>query len=72
MGERKTWETWKTWERGRRGRLGRRGREEDAGEKIWAGVLELESRFTKLIPDGDTPVIAAPSQILEQMIGKKI
>jgi hypothetical protein len=35
-------------------------------------VLELESRFTKLIPDGDTPVIAAPSQILEQMIGKKI
>jgi len=48
------------------------GSEEDAGEKIWAGVLEVESRFTKLIPDGDTPVIAAPSQILEQMIGKKI
>jgi hypothetical protein len=46
--------------------------EEDAGEKIWAGVLELESRFTKLIPDGDTPVIAMPSQALEQMIGKKI
>ena len=46
--------------------------EEDAAEKIWAGVLELESRFTKLIPDGDTPVIAMPSQALEQMIGKKI
>jgi nitroimidazol reductase NimA-like FMN-containing flavoprotein (pyridoxamine 5'-phosphate oxidase superfamily) len=46
--------------------------EEDAGEKIWAGVLELESRFTKLIPDSDTPVIAMPSQALEQMIGKKI
>ena len=46
--------------------------EADAGENIWAGILELESRFTKLIPDGDTPVIAAPSQFLEQMIGKKI
>jgi nitroimidazol reductase NimA-like FMN-containing flavoprotein (pyridoxamine 5'-phosphate oxidase superfamily) len=48
------------------------GNEDDAGEKIWAGVLELESRFTTLIPDSDTPVIAAPSQALEQMIGKKI
>jgi nitroimidazol reductase NimA-like FMN-containing flavoprotein (pyridoxamine 5'-phosphate oxidase superfamily) len=45
---------------------------DDAHENTWAGVLELESRFTKLIPDGDTPVIAMPSQALEQMIGKKI
>ena len=46
--------------------------EEDVGEKIWAGVLEMETRFTRLIPDDETPVIAAPSQLLEQMIGKKI
>ena len=45
---------------------------DDSHESVWAGVLELESRFTKLIPDSDTPVIAMPSQALEQMIGKKI
>ena len=45
---------------------------DDAHEKIWAGVLEMETRFTGLTPDDETPVIAAPSQILEQMIGKKI
>jgi hypothetical protein len=32
----------------------------------------METRFTGLTPDDETPVIAAPSQILEQMIGKKI
>ena len=45
---------------------------DDANEKIWAGVLEMETRFTGLTPDEETPVIAAPSQLLEQMIGKKI
>jgi nitroimidazol reductase NimA-like FMN-containing flavoprotein (pyridoxamine 5'-phosphate oxidase superfamily) len=45
---------------------------DDAHEKIWAGVLEMETRFTGLTPDDQTPVIAAPSQLLEQMIGKKI
>jgi nitroimidazol reductase NimA-like FMN-containing flavoprotein (pyridoxamine 5'-phosphate oxidase superfamily) len=45
---------------------------DDANEKIWAGVLEMETRFTGLTPDNETPVIAAPSQLLEQMIGKKI
>jgi hypothetical protein len=45
---------------------------DDAHESVWAGVLEMETRFTGLTPDDETPVIAAPSQILEQMIGKKI
>jgi nitroimidazol reductase NimA-like FMN-containing flavoprotein (pyridoxamine 5'-phosphate oxidase superfamily) len=45
---------------------------DDINEKIWAGVLEMETRFTGLTPDDGTPVIAAPSQLLEQMIGKKI
>ena len=45
---------------------------DDANEKIWAGVLEMETRFTGLTPDDETPVIATPSTILEQMIGKKI
>ena len=45
---------------------------DDANEKIWAGVLQMETRFTGLTPDDETPVIATPSTILEQMIGKKI
>jgi nitroimidazol reductase NimA-like FMN-containing flavoprotein (pyridoxamine 5'-phosphate oxidase superfamily) len=48
------------------------GDDDDAHEKIWAGVLELETRFTRLKPDDETPVIAAPSQALERMVGKKI
>ena len=48
------------------------GNDDDARENIWAGVLEIETRFTGLTPDDETPVITAPSQLLEQMIGKKI
>ena len=45
---------------------------DDANEKIWAGVLHIETRFTGMTPDDETPVIASPTQVLEQMIGKKI
>jgi predicted protein tyrosine phosphatase len=48
------------------------GNDQDAAEKIWAGVLEIETRFTGLTPDHETPVIAAPSTLLEQLIGKRI
>ena len=48
------------------------GNDDDAGEKIWAGVVEIEARYTRLVADQDPPVIAAPSTTLEQMIGKKI
>ena len=48
------------------------GNDEDAGESIWAGVLEIETRFTGLTADRETPVITAPSTLLAQMIGKKI
>ena len=48
------------------------GNDDDAGEKIWAGVLEIETRFTRLTPDQEIQVITPPSQLLELLIGKKI
>ncbi len=44
----------------------------DADEKIWAGIIEMETRFTSLTEDQGTPVLAAPSRGLQQRIGKKI
>jgi len=44
----------------------------DADEKIWAGIIEMETRFTSLTEDQETPVLAAPSRGLQQRIGKKI
>jgi hypothetical protein len=48
------------------------GTEEDAVEPIWAGVLEMETRYTRLLPDVETPVIAAPSEVLQALIGKRV
>jgi hypothetical protein len=48
------------------------GNDDDAGEKIWAGVLEIETRFTGLTPDPEIQVTTPPSQLLELLIGKKI
>jgi hypothetical protein len=48
------------------------GNDDDAGEKIWAGVLEIETRFTRLTPDPEIQVTTPPSQLLELLIGKKI
>jgi hypothetical protein len=48
------------------------GQDEDAAEPIWAGVLEMETRFTRLIPDEETPPITDPSALLAALIGKKV
>jgi len=45
---------------------------EDAQEKIWAGVLEVNTYFGDLHPDQDTQVIAEPSTSLSGLTGKKL
>jgi len=45
---------------------------EDAQEKIWAGVLEVNTYFGDLHPDQDTQVIAEPSASLSGLTGKKL
>ena len=43
-----------------------------AQEKIWAGVLEVNTYYGALHPDEDTPVIAEPSTNLSGLTGKKL
>ena len=45
---------------------------DDAQEKIWAGVLEVNTFFGALHPDEETPVIAEPSANLSGLTGKKL
>lgn len=45
---------------------------DDAQEKIWAGVLEVNTFYGPLHPDEDTPVTAEPSANLSGLIGKKL
>jgi hypothetical protein len=45
---------------------------DDAQEKIWAGVLEVNTFFGALHPDEETPVIAEPSANLSGLSGKKL
>jgi len=45
---------------------------DDAQEKIWAGVIEINTYFGALRPDEDTPVIAEPSANLSGLTGKKL
>jgi nitroimidazol reductase NimA-like FMN-containing flavoprotein (pyridoxamine 5'-phosphate oxidase superfamily) len=45
---------------------------DDAQEKIWAGVLEVNTYFGDLHPDQDTQVIAEPSASLSGLTGKKL
>jgi nitroimidazol reductase NimA-like FMN-containing flavoprotein (pyridoxamine 5'-phosphate oxidase superfamily) len=45
---------------------------DDAQEKIWAGVLEVNTYYGALHPDEDTPVIAEPSANLSGLTGKKL
>lgn len=48
------------------------GAEDDAAEPIWAGVLEMETRYTRLVPDTETPVIAEPSPKLQSLVGRRV
>jgi nitroimidazol reductase NimA-like FMN-containing flavoprotein (pyridoxamine 5'-phosphate oxidase superfamily) len=45
---------------------------DDAQEKIWAGVIEVNTFFGALHPDEATPVIAEPSPNLLGLTGKKL
>lgn len=45
---------------------------DDAQEKIWAGVIEINTFFGALRPDEETPVIAEPSANLSGLTGKKL
>lgn len=45
---------------------------DDAQERVWAGVVAIETRLTALLPDGDTPVLVDPSPSLRALIGKKL
>ena len=45
---------------------------DDAQEKIWAGVSEINTFFGALHPDADTPVITEPSANLSGLTGKKL
>jgi len=45
---------------------------DDAQEKIWAGVIEINTYFGALRPDEETPVIAEPSANLSGLTGKKL
>ncbi len=45
---------------------------DDAQEKIWAGVIEINTFFGALHSDEDTPVIAEPSANLSGLTGKKL
>jgi hypothetical protein len=45
---------------------------DDAQEKIWAGVIEINTFFGALHPDEETPVIAEPSPSLLGLTGKKL
>ena len=45
---------------------------DDAQERVWAGVVAIETRLTALLPDDDTPVLVDPSPSLRALIGKKL
>jgi nitroimidazol reductase NimA-like FMN-containing flavoprotein (pyridoxamine 5'-phosphate oxidase superfamily) len=46
------------------------GNPDDANEKIWAGVIGMETKFTELYPDVETPVIVPASDKLRSLLGK--
>ena len=48
------------------------GNPDDDHEKVWAGVLGIETRFTDLTPDGETPVLVEPADNIRRLLGKVI
>ena len=48
------------------------GNPEDDQEKVWAGVLGIETRFTELTPDDETPVLVEAADNLRRLLGKVI
>jgi nitroimidazol reductase NimA-like FMN-containing flavoprotein (pyridoxamine 5'-phosphate oxidase superfamily) len=45
---------------------------EDSQELVWAGVLGVETRFTHLTPDEETPVLVEAAENLQRLLGKVI
>jgi nitroimidazol reductase NimA-like FMN-containing flavoprotein (pyridoxamine 5'-phosphate oxidase superfamily) len=48
------------------------GNPDDSNEKVWSGVLGVETRFTELTPDDETPVLVEPAENLRRLLGKVI
>jgi len=48
------------------------GNPEDSNEQVWAGVLGVETRFTELTPDDETPVLVEAADNLRRLLGKVI
>ena len=48
------------------------GNPDDDGERVWAGVIGIETRFTELTPDGETAVLVEPTGSLRRLCGKTI
>ena len=45
---------------------------DDSQERVWAGVLGVETRFTDVTPDADTPVLVEVSDNIRRLLGKGI
>ena len=48
------------------------GNPDDSNEPVWAGVLGVETRFTDLTPDEETPVLVEPAENIRRLLGKVI
>ena len=48
------------------------GNPDDSEEKVWAGVLGVETRFTDVTPDAETPVLVEVSDNIRRLLGKSI
>jgi len=48
------------------------GNPDDSNEQVWAGVLGVETRFTELTPDDETPVLVEAADNLRRLLGKVI
>jgi hypothetical protein len=45
---------------------------DDSNERVWAGVLGVETRFTELTPDDETPVLVEAAENIRRLLGKVI
>ncbi len=45
---------------------------DDKHERVWAGVLGIETRFTELTPDDETPVLVEPADNIRRLLGTVI
>jgi hypothetical protein len=45
---------------------------DDSNERVWAGVLGVETRFTDLTPDDETPVLVEAAENIRRLLGKVI